>query len=411
MIDIKKLRENPDYYRQGAKNKGRNVDIDRVVLLDSQVRQIRMEVETLRHKQSHTSGQEKDRAILIKKQIKELTKKVGPIEKELNELLYLIPNPPADFVPSGGEEANQVIRTVGAAPRFDFKPKSHIELGQNLGILDFARAAKVSGSRFVALKNQGAFLQRALMRFTAEKLVDKGFDFILPPHLIRAEAMRGMGYLEHGGDSETYYLPKDDMYLIGTSEQVLGPMRAGEIFEEAELPYRASAFSPCYRREAGSYGKDTRGMFRVHQFDKIEMFSFCAPQDSEKEHQRLLEIEEEIVSELGIPYRVVLIAAQDLGDPAAAKYDIEAWFPGQGRYREITSTSNTTDFQARRLDIRYKTKSGKIELVHMLNGTGSSDRLFIAVLENYQQKDGSIKITKALVPYFGKENIANENNN
>ncbi|KKP89115.1 MAG: Serine-tRNA ligase [Berkelbacteria bacterium GW2011_GWA2_35_9] len=405
MIDIKLVRENPEKIKKAVKDKARDVDIDKIITLDNEHRSLIINIDKLRHQQKQFGKDEIDNAKKNKSELKELEEKSKIIEIELENLLAQVPNPADDFVPVGDESINKIIDTVGEIPKFDFKIKDHIELGEKLNIIDIKRASKVAGSRFIALKNDGAKLQMAIFQYIIDKITSKGFDFVLPPHIINHQSMQGMGYLEHGGDQETYHLEKDNMYLIGTSEQVLGPMRSNEVFNEKDLPYRVCAFSPCYRREAGSYGKDTKGMFRVHQFHKVEMFSFCKPEDSKKEHEFLLSLEKEIYAELGIPFQVVLIASGDLGDPASAKYDLEAWFAGQNKYREITSTSNTTDFQARRLNIRYKTKTGKNELVHMLNGTGASDRPFIAILENNQNSDGSITIPKVLVKYFGKDKI------
>jgi len=405
MIDIKLVRENPEKIKKKQLDKARDVDIDKIITLDNEHRSLIINIDKLRHQQKQFGKDEIDNAKKNKSELKELEEKSKIIEIELENLLAQVPNPADDFVPVGDESINKIIDTVGEIPKFDFKIKDHIELGEKLNIIDIKRASKVAGSRFIALKNDGAKLQMAIFQYIIDKITSKGFDFVLPPHIINHQSMQGMGYLEHGGDQETYHLEKDNMYLIGTSEQVLGPMRSNEVFNEKDLPYRVCAFSPCYRREAGSYGKDTKGMFRVHQFHKVEMFSFCKPEDSKKEHEFLLSLEKEIYAELGIPFQVVLIASGDLGDPASAKYDLEAWFAGQNKYREITSTSNTTDFQARRLNIRYKTKTGKNELVHMLNGTGASDRPFIAILENNQNSDGSITIPKVLVKYFGKDKI------
>jgi len=405
MIDIKLIMENPEKIKKAVEDKARVVDIDKIVSLDKEHRTQINEIDRLRHQQKQFGKDNIEEAKTNKSELKALEKKSKIIELELGKLLAQVPNPADNFVPIGDESKNKIIETVGKIPKFNFKVNDHIKLGEKLNIIDVKRASKVAGSRFVALINDGAKLQMAIFQYVIDKITSKGFDFVIPPHIINHQSMQGMGYLEHGGEQETYHLETDNMYLIGTSEQVLGPMRSNEIFSEKELPFRVCAFSPCYRREAGSYGKDTKGMFRVHQFHKVEMFSFCKPEDSKKEHEFFLSIEKEIYTELGIPFQVVLIATGDLGDPTSAKYDLEAWFAGQQKYREITSTSNTTDFQARRLNIRYKTKAGKNELVHMLNGTGASDRPFIAILENNQNSDGSITIPKVLVKYFGKDKI------
>ena len=405
MIDIKLIRENLDMIKKAVKDKGRDIDIDVIISLDKKVREQIIEIDKLRHYQNQFGKNDIEEAKNNKVKLKILVESSNKVGAELKNLLSQVPNPADDFVPVGDESHNKIIETIGEIPKHNFKTLDHLELGEKLDIIDVKRASKISGSRFVILKNDGAKLQMAIFQYIIDKIVSHGFDFILPPHIINHQSMQGMGYLEHGGDQETYYLEKDDSYLIGTSEHVLGPMRSGEVFDEKQLPYRVCAFSPCYRREAGSYGKDTKGMFRVHQFNKVEMFVFCKPEESKKEHELILSIEKEIYTELGIPFQVVLIATGDLGDPASAKYDLEAWFAGQEKYREITSTSNTTDFQARRLNIRFKTNDNKTDFVHMLNGTGASDRPFIAILENNQNNDGSITIPKVLVKYFGKNRI------
>lgn len=411
MIDIKLIREHPDRIKQAIKAKNRIVDIDKILDLDQKVRTNSKKIEDLRHLRKNLGQNDIEQAKKVKEELKALEDLVSIDQKELTDLLLKVPNPPADFVKIGTEEDNEAIETYGEIPQFDFEPKDHVELGLNLNILDFERASKISGSRFVIVKNDLALLELSLVRFVVDKLRVKGFDFVLPPVLINRTAMQGMGYLEHGGEQETYYLPNDDMFLIGTSEHALGAMRMGETFFEKELPHRISGFSPSFRREAGSYGKDTKGMLRVHQFDKVEMFSYTLPEQSDEEFKFLLSISKEIVDDLKLPYQVVAIASGDLGDPAAAKFDIETWLPGQKKYRETHSISTTTDFQSRRLNIRYKKSQGETGLVYTLNGTAVAvGRTLIAIMENYQQADGSIKIPEVLVPYMGKE-VINVNHN
>ena len=406
MLDIKYIKENPQIVKDAIKAKGREVDIDKLLELDIKRRELIVKLDELRHQQkAYTKDQIKEGG-KIKEEIKKIAIQEKEIFEEYQKLLSQVPNPPLDFVPIGTEQDNKIIKTQGSPNKFDFKIKDHIELGKTLDIIDFERSSAMSGARFYTLKGKGALLELSLMRYVIDVLIKKGFTFILPPHILNSFSMKGMGYLDHNGDQEIYYLSKDSLYLIGTSEQALGSFYQNSIFDEKELPLRLCAFSPCYRREAGSYGKDTRGMFRVHQFNKVEMFSYVLPHNSQKEHRDLVAIEEEIVSSLGIPYQLILIASGDLGDPAAAKYDIEAWFPGQNKYREITSCSNVTDYQARRLNIRYKTNQDKSEHVHMLNGTGVSSRMLIAILENYQQKDGSILIPNVLTQYTGFDKIS-----
>ena len=306
-----------------------------------------------------------------------------------------IPNPPADNVPDGGEDDFTVLREVGDKPSFAFPVRDHLDLAQAHGWIDPARGTKVSGSRFVYRVGDLALLELALYRYALERLVQKGHGVVLPPVLVRAEAMYGTGFFPTDAVN-IYEVERDGLYLAGTSEVPLAAFHAGEILDE--VPIRYVAFSTCFRRESGAAGKDTRGMFRVHQFDKVEMFVYCSPDSSREEHERLLGLEEGLVQELGIPYRVINTAAGDLGAPAVKKYDIEAWFPGEGRYREITSTSNTTDFQSRRLDIRYRT-DGKLAHVHTLNGTAITARGMLAILENFQEADGSVVVPTVLYEF------------
>ena len=317
--------------------------------------------------------------------------------QRLQELLDRVPNPPAEDTPDGDREEDAVeVKVVGDPPSFDFEPRDHLDLSAAHGWIDVERGAKVAGSRFVYRVGDVALLEIALYRWALARIAQKGHTPMLPPVLVRDEAMYGTGFFP-SDKGDFYEVPEDDLYLVGTSEVPLAAFHGGE--ELAELPLRYVAFSTCFRREAGAAGRDTRGMFRVHQFDKVEMFVFCEPGRSRDEHERLLAIEEELVQELGLPYRVLNIAAGDLGASAAKKYDIEAWFPGQSRYREITSTSNTTDYQARRLGIRSRVGSGDLEHVHTLNGTAVTARAMIAVLENFQEADGSIVVPGALTEF------------
>jgi len=327
-------------------------------------------------------------------------------DQEFLKLMGQVPNLPLDDVPEGNDESeNVILKEVGKRPKFSFKFKDYLKIAEKLDLIDIKRAAKTSGSRFGFLKNEAALLELALVNFAFEKLFEKGFSPVIPPVLLRPEMMKGMGYVERGGE-EIYFIEKDNLFLIGTSEQIIGPMHSGEVFDGKNLPKRYAAFSPCFRREAGSYGRDTRGILRVHQFDKVEMFVFSKPEESKGEHESLLSIEEEFMKELGIPYRVVKICTGDLGNPAASKYDIEAWIPSENRYRETHSTSNCTDFQARRLNIRYRAKGGKLEFVHTLNGTALAiGRTLISIIENCQQEDGSILVPEVLRKYTKFEKI------
>lgn len=411
MLDINLIRKNPDQVKSGLKLK--NVDpalVDKFLELDEKWRVLNKKFDDLRAEQKKLS---KERNIEVAKAIKGNLKKaeadLSDLDKMRQEVLHQMPNLPLASVPAGQDETqNKILREEGKKlwpDRPDLKnPKDYLTLAQELDLIDIERAAKVSGSRFGYLKGSAVMLEFALVDLALKTLVKEGFVPLVPPVLVNEKSMWSMGYLEHGRD-EIYYLPKDNLYLIGTSEQAVGPMHQDEVLGLKELPKRYVAFSTCFRREAGSYGKDTKGILRVHQFDKVEMFSITKSEDSEKEHIFLLSLQEKLMQMLELPYRVVNICSGDLGDPAAAKYDIEVWLPGQnngkGEYRETNSTSNTTDFQARRLNIRYKNKN-KLEFVHMLNGTAFAiGRMVIAILENYQTESGSINVPKALQKYLG----------
>jgi len=429
MLDIKFIRQNPEKVKKACQNKQVKVDIDLLLEVDKKLRETLQALEDMRAQKNKANKEiqrakdkkEKDKIILKMRELDRnsdrLTQTLKVVTDEFNNLTYQIPNLPQDDVPVGkNERENIVLKEVGEKPRFaehslisrprstrafDFKPKNYLEIGEKLDMIDVKRAAKISGTRFGFLKREAALLEFALINLAIEKLTEEGFTLIIPPVMIKPEMAQGMGYLEQTGDDEAYFLPKDNLYLIGTSEQSLGTMHAGEVFKLEELPRRYLGFSTCFRRESGSYGKDTKGIFRVHQFDKVEMFSFSEPQKSKEEHQFLLSMEEKLMQLLKIPYRVTKMCTGDLGRPAAAKYDIEAWLPGEGRYRETHSTSNCTDFQSRRLNIRYRDKSGKLNFVHTLNGTGFAiGRTLIAIIENYQQKDGKILVPEVLQKYL-----------
>ena len=439
MLDIKFIRQNPDKVKEGCQKKQVKVDSDRLLEVDKKRREVLQALEDMRaqknkasKKISETKGEEdksssspfanarvdekeKQKIILqmreLDKNSDRLTKNSKKLDEEFKKLMLQIPNLPFDDVPPGRDERdNVVLREVGEKPKFDFKFKNYLEIAENLDLIDVKRAAKISGTRFGFLKREAALMEFAIINFVFENLLKEDFIPIVPPVMIKPEMMRGMGYVERGGE-EIYFVEKDNLYLIGTAEQIIGPMHADETLEEKELPKRYAGFSSCFRREAGSYGKDTKGILRVHQFDKVEMFIFCQPEESKKEHQLLLSIEEKLMQALKLPYRVIQICTGDLGDPAAAKYDIEAWMPSENRYRETHSTSNCTDFQARRLNIRYRDKSGKLNFVHTINGTAFAiGRILIAIIENYQQRDGSILIPPVLQPYLnGLEKIERRN--
>ena len=413
MIDIKFIRENPALVKKSAQNKRVKVDIDRLLELDEKRRGLIKELDELRAKRNEISEEVKGKPELveqakeIKRRIKEKEAELKNVKTDYKELLLTVPNLPLKEVPVGKDEKdNIVIRHWGKKPKFRFQPKDYLKIAEKLDIIDVKRAAKVSGTRFGYLKKEAALLEFALINFAFDFLTKKGFIPLVPPVMIKVEMARGMGYIEQTDKEEAYYLPQDNLYLVGTAEQSIGPMHADEIFEEKDLPKRYVAFSTCFRREAGAYGKDTKGILRVHQFDKVEMFSFVKPEDSEKEHQFLLSLEEALMQSLKIPYRIVQMCTGDLGVPAAAKYDIEAWMPGQGEYRETHSTSNCTDFQARRLNIRYRRSDGKLEFVHTLNGTATAiGRTLIAIIENYQEKNGSIKVPEVLQPFINRQKV------
>jgi len=415
MLDIKFIRENPNKVKEACKNKQVKVDVGRLLIIDKEKRGIQTELEKIfaqKNKASKEISKAKDKKVKNKiiLEMKKIDKKgdklkegLKKLDKEFKDLMYQVPNIPLDDVPVGKDEKdNVVVREVGKKIKFDFKPKDYLEIAEKYDLIDVKRAAKVSGTRFGYLKNEAVLLEFALINFTFENLIKKSFIPVIPPVMIKSEKIRGMGYLEQADIEEAYHLPKDDLFLAGTAEQPIGTMHVDEIFEEKNLPKRYLGFSSCFRREAGSYGKDTKVILRVHQFDKIEMFSFCKPENSIKEHKFLLETEEKLMQLLKIPYRVLRICTGDLARPSADSYDIESWIPSQNRYRETHSTSNCTDFQARRLNIRYRDKNNKLNFVYTLNGTAFAiGRTLIAIIENYQQKDGSIKVPEALQKYVG----------
>lgn len=408
MIDIKFIRENPEKVKRACQNKQVVVDVDKILELDKKRRELLVRSENLKAEQNKISKgklneEEIKKAKDLKEQIKILEPEIDKTKAELNILLLKVPNIPFDDVPVGKDDSqNVVIRKIGKIPAFKFQPKNYMEIGEKTDIIDTERAAKVAGSRFGYLKKEAVLLEFSLVKLALDLLQKKRFEPILPPVMLKEEMASGTGYFEATDRDEAYFFPKDNLFLAGTSEQSLVAMHANEIFNESDLPKRYVAFSTCFRREAGSYGKDTKGILRVHQFDKVEMVVFCKPEDSKKEHQLLLSSEEQLMKSLKLPYQVVNICTGDLGRPAAAKYDIETWLPSENCYRETHSTSNCTDFQARRLNIRWRDKSGKINFVHTLNGTAfAAGRIIIAILENFQQKDGSIKVPKVLYKYAG----------
>ncbi len=416
MLDIKYLRENAKKVEKKAKDKGIVIDISEVLKLDEEFRKLSTQAQSLREEKNTLSSGIKGKPTEvqikkgkeIKEQLESLDKKLAEKEPQLNKLLLQIPNPAKDDVKVGKNDTeNDVLRKVGTPPKFKFTPKDHLTLGENLDIIDVERASKISGARFYFLKNDAALLEFALRQFAFDLLLKEGFTPVVPPVLIKTEVMKGLGYMENGGDEDMYILEKDGLVLVGTSEQSIVSMHKDEVLNIKDLPKRYVGFSTCFRREAGSYGKDTRGILRAHQFDKIEMVSFVKDGDDDKEHDYLLSLEEKLLQVLEIPYQVVKMCTGDLGIPAARKYDLEAWIPSENKYREVTSTSTTTAFQSRRLNIKYQDGSEK-KYVNILNGTAFSTRPIIAILENYQQEDGSIKIPDILQKYLGKKVIKKE---
>jgi seryl-tRNA synthetase len=409
MIDSRLLRDAPEVLRSSLARRGSKLDLDALISLDVDLRAARQEAEELRARQKESGreiagleGEAKEAAIAavaeLANQVKEAGAELDRLELEFNTAVLEIPNLVASDAADGlVEEDNLEIKRVGDPLT---EGSDHATLGEVLGIVDTLRAAKVSGSRFGYLKGKGAMLEFSLVRWAMDHLVAEGFVPMVPPVLVREEALVGTGFFPEARE-QVYEVPRDELFLVGTAEVPLAAYHIDEILETDDLPLRYAGFSTCFRREAGTYGKDTAGIFRVHQFDKVEMFVFTTPDDSPAEHDRLLAVEERLVAELEIPYRVVNVAAGDLGASAAKKYDIEAWFPGEQRYREVTSCSNTTDFQARRLKIRMRTDRGN-EIVHTLNGTACAvGRTILALLENHQQPNGSVLIPSALVPYTG----------
>jgi seryl-tRNA synthetase len=412
MIDLKQLRADPEAFRRAlGRKRYRPETLDELLACDARRRELLQQVEELKALKNRVSKEipraDKETRPQLIAQMKETNVRIGELEAKLKEceselhaLVIQVPNPPHESVPDGVEaDETHVVRVVGQPPKFEFETRDHLELGEALGWIDVRRAARTSGSRFAYLMRQAVQIEFALVQFALAKLVAKGFVPVVPPVIVRERAMFGTGFFP-AEEFEIYRLEGEDAYLVGTSEVSLAALHDGEILDEQSLPLRYAGFSTCFRKEAGSYGRDTRGIFRVHQFDKVEMFSFCHPERSWDEHESLLAIEEEIIQDLGLAYRVVNIPAGDLGAPAAKKYDIEVWFPGQKRYRELTSCSNCTDFQARRLMIRFR-QGKKTRLVHTLNGTAVAiGRTLIAIMENFQQSDGTIAVPEVLEPFM-----------
>ena len=412
MLDIKAIREDPEPFRKGLARRNLADAVDALLAADERRRALIGSVEALRTAQNQASkaiggaqGDEKQRLIdevsKVSAELKAQEPELEAAEAALTELLAKTPNIPHESSPDGFTDEDALeVRRHGEPPTFDFEPRDHVALGELLGVLDIERAVRTSGSRFVYLLGDIVLLQFALVRHALDVLIARGFTPVIPPVLVREEAMYGTGFLPTEAVN-IYKTEQDDLYLVGTSEVPLAALHMDEILDEGILPLRYAGYSTCFRREAGSYGKDLGGMFRVHQFDKVEMFSFSTPETSWDELELLVSVEEEILGNLEFPYRVVNIAAGDLGGSAAKKYDIEGWLPGQGRYRELTSCSNYTDYGARRAKTRMRRTGGGVEMLHTLNGTATAiGRTLIAIMENHQQADGSVVLPAKLHPYL-----------
>lgn len=414
MIDLKFLRENPDAVRESQRMRGEDPGLVDVLLEADASRRAavlagdnaRAEQKALGKKVGKASPEERpallDGAKELAAKVKELEAEQHAAQEAFDRAHLAISNVVQDGVPAGGEDDFVTLETVGELPTFDFEPKDHLALGESLGLIDMERGAKVSGARFYFLTGYGALLQLGLLQLAAQKATANGFTMMIPPVLVRPEVMQGTGFLGQHAD-EVYRLEEDDLYLVGTSEVPLAGYHSGEILDLSKGPKRYAGWSSCFRREAGSYGKDTRGIIRVHQFDKVEMFVYCRPEEAAAEHERLLAWERDMLAAIDVPYRVIDVAAGDLGSSASRKFDCEAWVPTQERYRELTSTSNCTTFQGRRLNVRYRDENGKPQTAATLNGTLATTRWLVALLENHQQADGSVKVPEALVPFVGRE--------
>jgi seryl-tRNA synthetase len=416
VIDLNLLRENPEAIKASQRARGRDEKlVDQAAELDTKRRKALAEFEALRaeqnaHSKLVSTAPKGEKAALVEAaqdlagRVKAANEAANAAAEELDKVVWKIENVVLDGVPEGGEDDFVVIKEVGTKPIFSFEPKDHVALGESLDVIDIERGAKISGSRFYFLKGMGARLELALMNLALDKATKGGFTALITPTLVRPEIMAGTGFLGEHAD-EIYYLPADELYLTGTSEVALAGYHRDEIIVLENGPLRYAGWSTCYRREAGSHGKDTRGILRVHQFNKLEMFSYIAPEQAEAEHQKLLSFQEEMLQACELPYRVIDTAAGDLGSSAARKFDAEAWVPTQGNYRELTSTSNCTTYQGRRLNVRYRTADGKTATAATLNGTLATTRWLVAILENHQQADGSVKIPTALRPYLGGEEL------
>ncbi|HCE46623.1 MAG TPA: serine--tRNA ligase [Lentisphaeria bacterium] len=411
MIDIKLLRDNPEFIKKNCEVRGAKVDVDAIVALDKEMRELTVKTETMRSDRNRLSKECKDKPEArdqvkkIKEELALLEPKLVEMQKQLDAMMGWLPNIISPETPAGKDDTeNKEIRQVGEVRKFSFKPKDHQELGDLLGVIDAPRGVKVAKSGFYYWKGKGAQLCNAMFFWTQMELIKKGFTSFITPCCAKERTLFGTGYLPFFAD-QTFKIEKEDLALIGTSEQTLVAFHTDETLNASTLPLRYTAFSPCFRTEAGSYGKATKGIFRVHQFHKVEQIIFCLPEESEKYHQECLVNEEFLLQKLGIPYRVVDVCLGDMGAPGYRKYDTEAWFPGFGGYREVTSNTNLTDFQARRLNIKYKKDDGTKGFVHTISATAVTDRVAIAILENFQQEDGSVIVPEVLRPFTGFDRI------
>lgn len=419
MLDLKFIRENLGLVKENIARRGvRNADADRVVELYSRRVSVQQELEALRGERNESSQKMKgkmeqaerqtliERGRELKERIAALEEEHAAIGEELDAAARNIPNMTHPDVPAGGEEDSRVLETIGTRPRFDFETKDHVALGAELKLLDFETAAEVTGQKFYYLMNEGALLEMALVNFAMMKLVARGWTPYLTPDLARASVLEAIGFNPRGEETQVYSVEGTDLCLVGTAEITLGGLLKEKILRKEELPVRLVGYSHCFRTEAGAAGRESRGLYRVHQFSKVEMFAFTTPEESEAMHAEMLEIEKEIFSDLGLHYQVVDIAAGDLGAPAYRKFDIEAWMPSREAFGEVTSTSNCTEFQSRRLMIRYRDESNQTRYVHTLNGTAVAvPRAIVAILENNQQADGSVKVPAVLVPFMGGRSV------
>jgi seryl-tRNA synthetase len=416
LLSLQFIRDHTDVVRESLRKRHETAPVDEILELDVRRRQLLSQLESMRSEQNRASGEiakVKDKSTIagriaemrqLSQRIKELEPTIKEIDERLEQLLLLVPNIPDESVPEGKDESeNVVVRTWGEPRQFDFEPRPHWEIGERLGIMDFERAAKISGARFGVLKGLGAKLERAIISFMLDlHTTEHGYTEIFPPYLVRRECMVGTGQLPKF-EEDAYRTDPDDLFLVPTAEVPVTNLHRDEILEPGTLPIYYVAYTACFRREAGSAGRDTRGLIRVHQFDKVELVKFVEPRSSYEELEKLLADAEDVLKRLEIPYRVSMMCTGDVGFTAAKKYDPEAWMPGQGKYVEISSCSNFTDFQARRANIRYRPEAGaKAEFVHTLNGSGLAvGRTLAALLENYQQADGSVLIPQVLRPYMG----------